>query len=161
MNLLIPCNTSFAQYLITTVCPICFKICQNSKVSSHACNHVAGGLWEERDAIKKWDGKKMENIDAGRKSFTSHLAFRQHEAIINDCWSLLWEARFKTISTELFVSKFVRFLERLNRETQGVKDLLLAANKGEVLIMVTIVTEIILKQKELSNKDKTKKYGIY
>lgn len=69
----------------------------------------------------------MENLDAGRKAFTTHLAFRQHEAIISDCWSLLWEAR---VSVELFVSKFVRFLERWNRETDGVKEVLLA-NQGD------------------------------
>lgn len=68
----------------------------------------------------------MENLDAGRMIFTTHLGFRQHHAIITECWN----ARMKVISVELFVKKFLRFLEEWNAKTSGVKEVLAFANEG-------------------------------
>lgn len=112
MQLLIPVNGAYAQYLGNDICPICYAYSQ--KMSSHSPNHDRGGLWQEvGNKEQKWGALRKRNMWNGRFSFAGRMAFKQHNAVIT-LWPLMWEVRAGRCSSVLFTNKVVRFLRDWN-----------------------------------------------
>lgn len=112
-KLLIPVNTLYAQYVVSKICMLP-SLFHESKLQPRVGWALGGGGTKQR-----------QNVDKGRGDF---VAFRQHHAMITECWELFWEARHSLISVQLFVDRLVRFLQAWNTQMDGVLGMLEEVN---------------------------------